>query len=261
MGVELVPAAEFSDAELAATFTAGYEGYFMPIAIDADAFRFMARSFDYDLDASRVVRDAKASVGLVMLARRGENGWIGGVAVVPELRGSGLGRRLMEAAAVEARARGVKRLWLEVLVQNTAAIGLYERLGYAHVRELEVWALDGFHEQRREGTPVAARDATGRARERLPWQRADETVANTDDAEAVSTKRGTLIYRTTGGTASLLQVAANDEDAVRELLATLPPEVESLRYLNGPVGDPVNAVLQALGGVEAARQHEMMLPL
>jgi ribosomal protein S18 acetylase RimI-like enzyme len=176
--VELVAAAEFSDAELAAIFTAGYEGYFMPIAIDADSFRFLARSFDYDLDASRVVRDANESVGLVMVARRGENGWIGGVAVVPKLRGTGLGRRLMDAAATEARARDVKQLWLEVLVQNTPAIGLYEQLGYVRVRELEVWALDGFHEQRREGTPAATRETSGRVRERLPWQRADETVAN-----------------------------------------------------------------------------------
>ena len=256
-----MPAAEFSAAELAAIFTAGYEGYFMPIAVDADSFRFLARSFDYDLDASRVVRDGKESVGLVMVARRGETGWIGGVAVVPELRGTGLGRRLMEAAAAEARARDVKQLWLEVLVQNRPAIGLYEQLGYERVRELEVWTLDGFHEERRGGTPVATRDAIGRAGERLPWQRADETVANMDDAQARVTTSGTLIYRATEGTASLLQVAADADDGVRELLATLPPHVMSLRYMNGPVGDPVNGALKSLGGVESARQHEMMLRL
>jgi hypothetical protein len=37
--------------------------------------------------------------------------------------------------------------------------------------------------------------------------------------------------------------------------------VTSLRYLNGPVGDPVNAALKSLGGVESARQHELMLRL
>lgn len=259
--MELVPAAEFSDAELAAIFTAGYKGYFMPIAVDADSFRFLAQSFDYDLDASRVVRDAKESVGLVMVARRGESGWIGGVAVIPELRGTGLGRRLMEAAAAEARTRGVRQLWLEVLVQNRPALGLYEQLGYGHVRELEVWALDGFHEKRRDGTPAATQDAIGRVRERLPWQRADETVANMDDAQALVTTSGALMYRASGGTASLLQVAADVEGGVLELLATLPPEVTSLRYMNGPVGDPVNAALKSLGGVEIARQHEMMLRL
>jgi ribosomal protein S18 acetylase RimI-like enzyme len=60
----------------------------------------------------------------------------------------------MEAAAAEARARGVRQLWLEVLVQNRPAIGLYEQLGYMRVRELEVWALDGFHEERRPGTTL-----------------------------------------------------------------------------------------------------------
>jgi hypothetical protein len=56
-------------------------------------------------------------------------------------------------------------------------------------------------------------------------------------------------------------VAADDVDEVRDLLATLPPEATSLRYLNGPVGDPVNAALKSLGGIESARQHEMMLGL
>ena len=259
--VELVPAAEFSEAELAVLFTAGYEGYFMPIAIDAATFGFLARTFDYDLDASRVARDGEESIGLVMVARRGEEAWIGGVGVVPGRRGGGVGRRLMEAAAAEARARGVTRLWLEVLVQNAPAIRLYEQLGYERVRELEVWALDGFNEQRTEGTPIAARDAIGRTSGRLPWQRADETVANLDDAQALVARSGTLIYRASGETASLLQAAADDEDAVRELLAALPGDTRSLRYMNGPVGDPVNAALRSLGGVETARQHELMLRL
>jgi ribosomal protein S18 acetylase RimI-like enzyme len=259
--VELVPAATFSDAELAALFTAGYEGYFMPIVIDADSFRFLARSFDYDLDASRVARDADESIGLVMVARRGDEAWIGGLAVVPEHRRAGVGRRLMEAAAAEARARGVRQIWLEVLVQNEPAIRLYEQLGYERVRELEVLALDGFDEQRTEGTSVGTQEAIGRVNDRPPWQRADETVENMDDAEALVTKSGTLIYRATGGTASLLQVAADDEDGVRGLLATLPEDMSSLRYMNGPTGDPVNAALRSLGGAEIARQHELMLRL
>jgi ribosomal protein S18 acetylase RimI-like enzyme len=259
--VELVPAAEFSDAELAALFTAGYEGYYMPISIDADSFRWLARSFDYDLDASRVARDAEELIGLVMVAHRGDEAWIGGLAVVSEQRRAGVGRRLMEAAAAEARARSARRIWLEVLVQNEPAIGLYEELGYERVRELEVWALDGFDEKRTEGTTVATNDAIGRVNDRPPWQRADETVANMDDAEALATKSGTVIYRATGGTASLLQVAADDEERVRELLATLPEEMNALRYMNGPTGDPVNAALRSLGGAEIARQHELMLRL
>jgi ribosomal protein S18 acetylase RimI-like enzyme len=259
--VELVPAASYSHAELAAAFTAGYAGYYLPLAVDEASFRFMAVSWDYDLDASRVARDGGESVGLAMLARRGAEGWIGGVGVVPERRAEGLGRRLMDAVAEQARGRGVERLWLEVLVQNAPAIGLYEKLGYRRTRELETWSLDTRTDERREATPIDVGEALGRAVGRLPWQRADATVRNVGDARALATEDGTLIYRVTAGTASLFQLAADDEDAVGDVLAALPDDVTAVRYLNGPTGDPVNAALQSLSAQEIVRQHELVLVL
>ena len=41
--VALEPASGRTHAELAALFTSGYEGYFMPVAVDEGAFSFMAR--------------------------------------------------------------------------------------------------------------------------------------------------------------------------------------------------------------------------
>ena len=49
----------------------------------------------------------------------------------------------MEAVHEQARAHGVERIWLEVIVENTGAVALYEQLGYGHVRDLEVWSLPG----------------------------------------------------------------------------------------------------------------------
>ena len=44
--VALEPASGRSHAELASLFTAGYEGYFMPVSVDEAAFTFMAATWD-----------------------------------------------------------------------------------------------------------------------------------------------------------------------------------------------------------------------
>lgn len=53
------------------------------------------------------------------------------LAVVPEARRQGLGRRLMEALWEKLMALGVESLTLEVRASNAPAIALYEGLGFA----------------------------------------------------------------------------------------------------------------------------------
>jgi ribosomal protein S18 acetylase RimI-like enzyme len=262
--VALEPASGRSHSELAALFTAAYEGYFMPVTVDETAFSFMAATWDYDLAASRVALDGEEPVGICNLGVRGEEGWIGGVGVVARRRGEGIGRRLMRAVEDEARARGLRRIWLEVLVQNEPAIALYEQLGYEHVRELEVWSLgDVVAVSNYLPAPVTAvherirRERTGRE----PWQRADETVANLEHVEGLESEQGAVLFRRTGERASLLQGVAADEAAARDLLQAFPAEATSLQWLNGPEGNPFNAALESLGGTRTARQHELVLEL
>ena len=52
------------------------------------------------------------------------------VAVAPECRRVGLAHRLTAKALSEARREGCRRAILEVRVSNTAAIRLYDRLGF-----------------------------------------------------------------------------------------------------------------------------------
>jgi len=52
------------------------------------------------------------------------------IAVHPDLRGRGLGRRLLDHLLLEAESREAERIFLEVRPSNWAAIGLYERLGF-----------------------------------------------------------------------------------------------------------------------------------
>lgn len=62
--------------------------------------------------------------------------------VHPEARGSGLGRRLLEALETEALARDAEVLGLEVRADNRVALGLYRRMGF----RLERWLGDYYED-------------------------------------------------------------------------------------------------------------------
>jgi [ribosomal protein S18]-alanine N-acetyltransferase len=52
------------------------------------------------------------------------------IAVRPEVRGTGLGRRLMQDLMAQARDSGVAQLFLEVREGNDPALGLYRSAGF-----------------------------------------------------------------------------------------------------------------------------------
>ena len=60
--------------------------------------------------------------------------------VVPEARGRGLGRRLLEDLEAQARVLGYAALVLETGVQQTEALGLYASSGYEPIPCYGVYA-------------------------------------------------------------------------------------------------------------------------
>ena len=159
--VALEPASRFTHAELAEIFNAGYEGYYTPFTLDEDTFRFMSRIWDDDLDASRVAIVDGEPAGICKLGIRGDRGWIAGIGISTAHRGQGVGEELMRGVLDVARDRGLREVWLEVLVQNEPAIRLYEKLGFEHVRDLEVWTLDARSGRRPERPTRPARAGAG----------------------------------------------------------------------------------------------------
>jgi ribosomal protein S18 acetylase RimI-like enzyme len=259
LSVEIRSARELSRGERAELFTAAYEGYIFPFVVDEALLSAMEEAFDFDVDAGRIASRAGERVGLGNLGVRGEDAWIGGVGVVPAARRSGVGEALMRALHDEARMRGIRRVWLEVIFENTAAFTLYEKLGYRTVRDVEVWSLAA------EDGPFAAREVTAaeahaRIRElwsrREPWQRADETVENYGDCRGLVTDDGATVYRRSGENLQLLQLAGEAEPLLRELRSRGP-----VSMLNVPEDDPAAAVFRRLDGSVRVRQHEMLLEL
>jgi GNAT superfamily N-acetyltransferase len=65
---------------------------------------------------------------------RGSVGMIQNVGVVPGHRGLGLGRSLVERALAGFRMQGLRRVGLEVTVDNARAVRLYQRMGFRRTR-------------------------------------------------------------------------------------------------------------------------------
>jgi ribosomal protein S18 acetylase RimI-like enzyme len=68
--------------------------------------------------------------GTVMVGYDGHRGWINYLAVAPERRRCGLGRRLMAEAEQLLRREGCPKINLQVRSANQGVIAFYQRIGY-----------------------------------------------------------------------------------------------------------------------------------
>jgi len=72
-------------------------------------------------------------VGYAGLWKIGDEGHITNVAVRPDCRKNGIARQLMSRLLKDGTAKGICQYTLEVRISNTAAISLYNSLGFAGV--------------------------------------------------------------------------------------------------------------------------------
>ena len=89
-----------------------------------------AESFDFEGESVHVValKDEKV-VGCVLFAPDGNgSGRLYQMAVAPNLQGHGLGRDLVRFLEVELSKQGIREVTMHA---REAAVGFYERLGYA----------------------------------------------------------------------------------------------------------------------------------
>jgi GNAT superfamily N-acetyltransferase len=253
--LELRSARSLTPAERGALFNAAYEGYVLPFHVDEQQLAFMDHVFDLNLDASRVAFRDGEPLGLGNLGLRDEDAWIGGIGVVPGARRSGVGEALMRALHEQARERGVQRIWLEVIVENTEAFALYEKLGYQVMQDVEVWTLPGA-EGEREGREVPPERAKEQLPERHePWQRTAGTLAHYDDVRGLVTDSGAMLFCVRSN-AQLQQYTGEPKPLLRALRT-----FGDVYILNLPAEDPAAQVLRELGGTVVVRQHEMLLEL
>ncbi len=80
---------------------------------------------------------------VVFFRRRSTVARLYSLAVQPQARGRGVGVALLEAVAATAALRGCRALRLEVRSDNSTAIRLYERHGFAPVGHIDAYYEDG----------------------------------------------------------------------------------------------------------------------
>jgi 2-phosphosulfolactate phosphatase len=126
-GLEIRPYRESDQAGIVALWDIAFPGSPPHNSTLSDIERKLRVQRDLFLVASQQGR----VVGSVMAGFDGHRGWVYYLATLPDLRGRGIGRALMEAAEQALRRRGCTKLNLQVRDTNLAVITFYEKLGYA----------------------------------------------------------------------------------------------------------------------------------
>ena len=136
MPYTIQPASDYTSAELADLFNRGFEDYFMPVEFDEEHFSIFIARDGIDLSLSRVLLNEDQPIGLGLVASRGDISRLGAMGIVKGWRSRGAGTWLVEKLMDEARRRGERRMWLEVIVQNEPAAHVYQKFGFKKIRQL-----------------------------------------------------------------------------------------------------------------------------
>ncbi len=122
-----------------------------PVDLDARAQRFRDAIEGGGLGGLWVLEEDGQVVGNAGAHESGAPGVLSlGMSILPEARGRGGGRALLEAMLEHARSRGAHKVELEVWPDNGRAIALYSSAGF------EVEGLRRQHYRRRDGSLCSA---------------------------------------------------------------------------------------------------------
>lgn len=137
MSAQIVAAGPESAGLLAALHAKAFDGGEI---WDADAFETLLAG--PGVDAIIAVR-GEAPLGFILMRTIAGEAEMLTLAVLPSARRSGIGRALVEAGLQASQERGAARAFLEVAVNNQAAIALYRASGWGEAGHRARYYRDG----------------------------------------------------------------------------------------------------------------------
>jgi ribosomal protein S18 acetylase RimI-like enzyme len=178
--------AECTSEEVTAAVVHCFQGYLVPMRLNAERYEARSRAENLDPFASKVYSAGQSPAAVAMIARRGWTSRLAAMAVAPDFRGRGVGKHVMKIGLKEATVRKDRAMILEVFEQNPAAVSLYTGLGFRPIRRLVGYDfkpqgadLGGSDSERlHEIDPlIVARLIATDGEPDLPWMLMPETLA------------------------------------------------------------------------------------
>ena len=96
-----------------------------------DPLADIARKQAHGPDLFLVAAAGTRIIGTVMAGFEGHRGWINYLAVAPDHRQQGLGRRMVVAAEEKLSSIGCPKINLQIRSSNAGVVEFYRRLGYS----------------------------------------------------------------------------------------------------------------------------------
>lgn len=260
--------ATFADAPAsqgAAALNRVFQNYLVPMNFSPEQLHLHMTYNDVDAGASPVWSDEQGSVVAAgLLAIRGKRGWIGGFGVAPEYRGKGYARQLLTHMIDAGRERALETIALEVLQENTPAIGLYRSGGFEVVRELYSFEAELTEASMPDGYVQTTPEPFIEEPDEVPqcWQRQQATLRNGAVSTAVSDESGNFAaYRSNAQVAQILRIRANSSKKLTTIVHAVAAaqQIQRIMILNEPADSPIVRYATSAQWKRPFTQYEMLL--
>ncbi|OGS55519.1 MAG: hypothetical protein A3K60_05095 [Euryarchaeota archaeon RBG_19FT_COMBO_56_21] len=174
-----------------------FEDYIIRIRSSRQFFLDFMSSVGGDMRNILLALNGERIVGYINPVADQREGWVGGIGILREYRGRGIGSRLMDEAERELAAKGVREVSLEVIDGNARAEKLYLNLGYRPTRkylsaEGITSRFQGFGVEPKPATLSEVLSLHSKCYAGTCWQRR-KTVA------VVQSAKGSEMYKVDGG--------------------------------------------------------------
>lgn len=127
-------------------FIDAFSEYEVPIDMPVEKLREMMVTRDLNPDWSVGCFDGDLLVGFILTGYREKDGvktcYDGGTGVIKAYQRKGIGEMMLKELLQLLKEKGVSRFVLEVLENNTPAINLYEKYGFAKTRKLQCFEIE-----------------------------------------------------------------------------------------------------------------------